>query len=68
MYGSAGENSKEATNEYIAMLDLDEDGIITEEELTSMAFVNDESDIDDLALVNAMKTFYLSQPANEKAW
>ena len=58
----------DAAKEWTSMLDSDEDGVITEDELGSMAFVNDEEDRDDLAQVNAMMKYYLSKPQNMKAW
>ena len=61
-------DAKQADKEWVAMLNMNEDNIISEDELESMAFVNDENDPADRELVKRLKSFYLAKPGNKAAW
>ena len=53
---------------WVEMVDMDEDGVVSEEEMHHMALMPDEDNADDMAIVEGLKSYYLSKPENVKIW
>jgi hypothetical protein len=53
---------------WLEMVDMDEDKVVTVEEMHHMALMPDEENEETMATVKALREHYLSKPANKKAW
>ena len=55
-------------DEWTTTIDWDADGKVTVKEMHHMALMPDEDNAEDMAIVEGLKSYYLSKPENVKVW